>query len=64
MKTTRNLAILLAVIFTAGLVAPLAMILWGFYVGDNADILIGAFLFGLNSMFTIPVVWFITGGEK
>lgn len=60
----RNLSILLAVIFTAGLVAPLGLMLWGFFVGDNAGVLIGAFLFGLSAIFTIPFVWAISGGEK
>lgn len=62
--TDRNLAILLAVIFTAGLVAPLGLMLWGFFIGDTAAVLIGAFMFGLGAVFSIPFVWAISGGEK
>lgn len=62
--TDRNLAILLAVVFTAGLVAPLGLMLRGFFVGDNAGVLIGAFLFGFSAVFTVPFVWAISGGEK
>jgi hypothetical protein len=62
--TGRNLAILLAVIFTVGLVAPLGLMLWGFFVGDNAGVLIGAFLFSFSAIFTVPFVWTISVGEK
>lgn len=60
----RNLAIFLAVMFTASLVAPLGLMLWGFLIGDTSAVLIGAFSFSLGAVFAVPFVWAFSGGEK
>lgn len=56
------LAVIAAVFFTAALVAPLGLMLWGFFVGDAVAVGVGAFSFGLGAVFTVPFVWAISGG--
>jgi hypothetical protein len=59
-----KLALTLAVIFTASLVAPLGLMLWGFFIGDTAAVLVGAFAFSLGAVLSVPFVWAFSGGEK
>jgi len=58
------LAIWAAVFFTVALVAPLGLMLWGFFVGDSVAVLVGVFQFGLGGIFSIPFIWAISGVES
>ena len=62
--TDLKLALILAMIFVASLVAPLGLMLWGFLIGDTSAVLVGAFVFSLGAVLSVPFVWAFSGGEK